>query len=66
LKYQEKLAKFVAKIAKESVEFEIFTERFYLLVEELSLKLFAEPRIKPIENISVKKIEKFLEESKKA
>jgi len=41
-----------------------FSRKFSFLVEELGIKLFAEPKIKPIENISVKKLEKFLEENK--
>jgi hypothetical protein len=61
--YQEKSVEFVEKINEKSVEFEIFTEKFCFFVEELSLKLFAEPKIKSVENISVKKLDKFLTES---
>jgi hypothetical protein len=61
--YQDKSVDLVAKIHKNSVEFEIFTERFCYLLEELTLKLFAEPKIKSVENISVKKLETFCCES---
>jgi len=62
--YHRKSVEYVAKIHEMPIEFEIFVERFCFLVEELSLKLFAEPKIKAIENISVKKLEKFLLDSK--
>jgi ATP-dependent helicase HrpA len=63
--YQEKSVEFVEKIHEKPVEFETFAERFCFLVEELSLKLFAEPKIKPIESVSIKKLEKFFEENGK-
>jgi len=52
--YREKAADFV-----EAAD-DAFARKFCFLTEELSLKLFAEPKIKPAENISVKKLEKFL------
>jgi len=58
--YHDKSVELVAKTHEKPVEFEIFVERFCFLIEELSLKLFAEPKIKPVENISVKKLDKFL------
>jgi len=54
--YRDKAADFV-----ETAD-DAFARKFCYLVEELGLKLFAEPKIKAVENISVKKLEKFLEE----
>lgn len=63
--YYNKSVELVEKIHKNPPEFEEFVKKFCYLCEELTLKLFAEPKIKPVENISQKKLDKFLEESEK-
>lgn len=63
--YHNKSVELVEKIHKNPPEFEEFVRKFCYLCEELTLKLFAEPKIKSVENISQKKLDKFLEENKK-
>jgi len=63
--YYNKSVELVEKIHKNSPEFEEFVKKFCYLCEELTIKLFAEPKIKSIENISQKKLDKFLEENEK-
>ena len=61
--YYEKSVELVEKIHKKPPEFEEFAKKYCYLCEELTLKLFAEPKIKSVENISQKKLDKFLEEN---
>jgi hypothetical protein len=62
--YYNKSVELLDNVHKNPPAYEEFANKFCYLCEELTLKLFAEPKIKSVENISEKKLQKFLEEIK--